>query len=241
MLKRSWVPAMACSILAHLGFNAQAVELRLFEYVVNLDGTIIYQSDPLPLNVDASGFDFATGLGTIRVTLSGAGAHYAGLFVDHDIDEGENTFFNEIGMDNGVPVNELVGVQSWEIDEPGYVFGDIYFNFLTSSLDNANGLSGPEDVSMALAWSFNLLANQEAIIDFVLSESAPTSGFFLDFNLSHEDPDSDYLIYFSSSIQVHSVTSPVPSTESTSSLLFAAFASLAAYRWRSRRNPALPS
>jgi hypothetical protein len=46
---------------------------------------------------------------------------------DFDIDTSSDTTFNE----NGALVGTLAAGQSWEIDEPGYVFGDVYDNVLS--------------------------------------------------------------------------------------------------------------
>jgi hypothetical protein len=40
----------------------------------------------------------STGLGSIAVTVQGGGAHFVGVFVDHEIDEAVNGFANEYGI-----------------------------------------------------------------------------------------------------------------------------------------------
>jgi RHS repeat-associated protein len=88
------------------------------------------------------------------------------LFIDLDIDRDENTYFNEYGdfisflRPFGAPSNSIP-FASWEIDEPGYLFGDIYNNSLAASLDNSNAIptSGfPDDVSQALFFQVVQLA-----------------------------------------------------------------------------------
>jgi hypothetical protein len=96
--------------------------------------------------------------------------------------------------------------QSWEIDEPGFAFGDIFEHFASSTalagsqLDNSNGLpaSSPDDVSMALGLNLVLNSTELARISFLLSETLPTSGFYLE----QTDPDSGVHIYFSSSTAI---------------------------------------
>lgn len=65
------------------------------------------------------------------------------VFLDAEIDGSTNTFFNEYG--------EMIGVAgpgvSWEIDEPGFVFGDIVDHLLAGTLDNANSLPDPRTMS----------------------------------------------------------------------------------------------
>jgi len=188
---------------------AQSVEIDLFDYGFNIDGTVsmISQGDPVPSGINLSAFDDITGLGSIGVTMAGAGAHSFGAFFDHEIDEPINTFFNETGATTGAA---LAG-QSWEIDEPGFFDGDIFVNFQDSALDNGIGTSVfgdtvfPDDVSMAMGWDFSLAAGETAFIELVLSEMAPASGFFL----SHNDPDSSATIYLSSSLTIIPVPAAV--------------------------------
>ena len=147
-----------------------------------------------------------TGLGTITVNVSDAGPHYVSWFFDDEIDEVDNTYFNEYGFTSG----SLAVGQSWEIDEPGWSYGNIRANFAASSLDNSNGVpeSFPDDVSMALGWSFTLEAGYTATISFLVSETAPSLGFFL----AQQDPDSDATIYFSSTLTKTSTGVPEPGT-----------------------------
>jgi hypothetical protein len=181
----------------------------LFEWASNVDGT-------MGMEGDVSSFDQTTGLGTITFTIGGAGDHFVGLFVDHEYSEANNTFFNENGIVNGT----LEAGQSWEIDEPGYIFGDIYWNFEDSSatnslLDNTNALpfaegGAGEDVSMALGWNFNLAVDETATISFILSENLAdiTSAFYL----GQMDPSSNELLYFGSTMRVNGNPVPEPAT-----------------------------
>lgn len=198
------------AIFMALGFGcilagpAQSAIINLYEYNFNATGTI----DSSPSGLNASGFDFTTGLGSITWTsgIAGAGgdAGYLLGFFDHEIDEATNTFFNEYGA----PVNSPSASQSWEIDEPGYGLGDIWDNFSSGSLDNNNGVpSGSEDdVSMAMGWHYTLNEGERAIITLLLSETAPTSGFYL----KQTDPDSNIDIYFSSTFRTEGGGTPVP-------------------------------
>lgn len=175
-----------------------AAVITLVDYSINADDSF---STPL-------GLDPSTGIGTISLTMNGAGSHYVGGFFDLEIDEKIDTFFNEYGSTAGT---EAAG-QSWEIDEPGYVFGDIWANFTSNplALDNLNGVPAatPDDVSVALGWDFTLLSNQTAYLSFVVSETAPGSGFFL----TQYDPDSGASIYFSSTLDIRTHGVPEPGT-----------------------------
>ncbi len=197
------VVLLTCGVF---GAPAFAV-ISLYDWAVNIDGSLSeFPSygvpDPIPSGMNVSAFDDTTGLGTITLTVSGAGSHYVGLFVDHEIDEAINTYYNE----NGDAVGSPATGQSWEIDEPGYAFGDIYGNLLGSALDGSNGVpaGSEDDVSMAMAWDFDV-ADLPAIITFNLSYTAPPSGWFY---LVHNDPDSGESVYFSSSLTATVIPAP---------------------------------
>lgn len=199
-MKRAWA-AVALAVGLFGASVAGAVTIDLAEWAVKVDGTVynVTSGDTLPGNVNAAGFDGATGLGTLQVTLGGAGSHFVALFVDHEIDESTNTFFNEFGAAVGSPA----AGQSWEIDEPGYAFGDIYTNFEAGALDNTNGVpaGSEDDVSMALGWAFVLNSGESATLRFLLGTTAP-AGFYL----RQVDPDSAAAapasLYFSSDLRI---------------------------------------
>ena len=217
-------------VLIILGFIANiptnAAMINLVDYGINIDGASSFPGlgDPIPSGVDTSGFDAVAGLGTISVTVNGMNDHFTGAFFDHEIDEVVNGFFNEVGQDVGTPASG----QSWEIDEPGFGNGDIFSNFtnsgptLGSKLDNTIGSSVlgptifPDDVAMALGWTFSLADDEMAILDFVVSSTIPTS-----FYLAHSDPESLETIYLSSTIDIRNTTSSNPIPEPSTILLVA--------------------
>jgi hypothetical protein len=180
--------------------SASAGVINLYDWAYYADGTTYenFLGDSMP----TTGSLDSDGLGTLSWTTSTPGNHTFIAFFDHEIDEATNTFFNEYGAATGSPANG----QSWEIDEPGYLFGDIYDNVLAGSLDNSNGvpITAPDDVSMALGWDFSLNPGFVATIQLLLSDKAPNSGFYL----SQTDPDSSVTIYYSSSLNVAPV--PIP-------------------------------
>lgn len=171
----------------------------LFEYALNRDGVINTVLPP------GNTFDTTTGLGALTLTFDTAGPHYGGVFVDHELSETVNTFFNETGATSGVP---LPAGLSFEIDEPGFAPtpGDIFPNFTASALDNGIGTPStvfPDDVAMALAWSFNLAAGETAALDFIVSLN-PLAGFYL----IQTDPDSDEVLYFGTQLTIRGTPPP---------------------------------
>ena len=185
-------------VLLVLGFTvsgASAVTFTMFESDFNQDGVITSS--------------FSGNFVSIQYiqTFSTVGPHYGAVFVDPEIDEAINTFFNEYGSVVGIPV----AGQSWEIDEPGYSFGDIFTNFTNGALDNTNSITlalfpNGEDVSMALGWNFSLGAGETAALNYYITAVQPTSGFYL----VQTDPDSQASLYFYSTLQKGGVTVPEP-------------------------------
>lgn len=168
--------------------SASAAVIELAEWATYKDGTVA--DHPLSPN-QVLGTDF-----TFSLNFTGAGSHKAIGFIDVEIDQDTNSFFNEFGASHGA----LAAGQSWEIDEPGFVFGDIFGNLSAGSLDNSNGVpSGtPDDVSGALGWLFTLGADQTAVVTFRGSSVLPTTDFYL----SQTDPDSNTTYYFSSTLEI---------------------------------------
>lgn len=230
--RRIAVATLGCLLVATQGL---ATSVSLFEWAFQVNGTH-YDSlgsppSALPAAFDTSQFDFTTGLGTIFLTLDpgAAGDYTVSAFFDHNIDVAQNTFFNEFGRVYGTP---KVG-QSWEIDEPGYTFGDIYSHVLDGTLDNTNGVpeGGNDDVSLALGWTFHLLQGESRRFRFTLGATRPTG-----FALAHTDPDSQVTLYYSSESEV----APVPEPASLLLIGSGALGLLGMrHRWRKPRDQKL--
>ena len=86
--------ALAISALADDGFG------NIIGYGFNIDGAITdpFFGDPIPSEVDDSGFNYNTGLGNIDVTITGGGSHNFVAFFDHEFDKAGNTFFQRIRL-----------------------------------------------------------------------------------------------------------------------------------------------
>jgi len=202
--------AIFCSSLMYAGPIA-ITEIGGF---VHGNGGLIAQLDPA-----SSGY-FATldgnNLGTFGWTFantSGAVITDASVlvFLDADIDETTNTFFNEYGqfvslvLPPGAP-SGATAASSWEIDEPGFLFGDIYDNLLAGLLDNTNNVpsSRPEDVSLALGFALGSLGVGETATITALISLSSIGG------LSHSDPATPYTFYFNGYATTSDLPSEVP-------------------------------
>ena len=156
-------------VLLSFGQMANASTIDLFDCAIKIDDTIN--------GCDPFGDLDENGLGTLTFSITGAGSHSFDAFFDYEIDESRNTYFNEYGSTGGAPA----AGQTWEIDEPEYVFGDIYTNFDLSALDNSNAvpIGFEDDVSFTLGWDFALGAGETATVRLFLSDFLDTSGFYL--------------------------------------------------------------
>jgi len=180
--------------------SVQAIPVTSLEdWVFNIDGTTSenFFGDPLPTTGS-----LVDGLGTLSLEITGSGTHNVIGYFDFEIFEDFNTFFNESGFETGAPA---IG-QSWEIDEPGFIFGDIVDNVIAGSLDNSNGVPAgfEDDVALALGWDFSLLDGDIASIDYVVTSILPTVDFFL----TQTDPDLGEAIYFYSKLDIQTSGGP---------------------------------
>lgn len=209
-MKRLFVELLGAVALVCIAHPSNAARIELFEAWLSIDGAT-YQfapsQDTLPGTVNMAGFDLGTGLGAITIASSGTGNHRVGLFLDHDIVDGLlNSYDNESGVTLGPPASGL----SWEIDEPGYRFGDIFDNFNAGALDNTNSVpaTAPNDVSMAMFWDFTLAAGESATVSFAVSDALQQGVFTL---AQTDETAQDITIYLTSTLEGGTPTvTPVP-------------------------------
>jgi hypothetical protein len=192
------------TVLILFGPPARADSIDLFQWIFNVDGTLYDSTGVLGSSLLPSRFNqtpAASGAqGSLTIMLTGAGTHHFAGFYDYELDQTVNGFSNEFGAAFNLAA-QLSGM-TWEIDEPGFVFGDIYDHIQSgaASLDNNNGvpLGFPDDPSVALGWQFQLSAGEFALITILVSDSAPASGFYL----QQVDPDTGTSLYYSSSLEI---------------------------------------
>lgn len=227
MFKKCVISAL---LITFVGVGSVRADLLMFDLAFNVNGTIdeyIYDYD---LSAAANGdnattmmsgiegyssstLDYETGLGTITFAYDAPGDYSVVSFFDIDMSEDENTYWNESAEVFGT---SEVGL-SWEVDEPGYEFGDIRTysingdeyvgNFENNTLDNYNAIEEgwPNDVSVALGWDFALADAESAVITYSISNDMPTNGFFI----THDDLASDEHAYFTTNLAIQSIPEPV--------------------------------
>jgi hypothetical protein len=80
-------------------------------------------------------------------------------FLDAEIDEATNTFFNEYGTVSGSAGFDVSDASQWQIDEPGFQNGLLLRNLFSGALNNSNSVpqNALNDVAMSLGFTRNLL------------------------------------------------------------------------------------
>ncbi|MCP5060378.1 MAG: hypothetical protein GY937_27080 [bacterium] len=180
-----------------------------------------------------SGLDFAFGSSlsadttdlTITFTFTNNTAASIGnvsfsSFLDAEIDEPTNTFFNEYATTRGT----LAAGQTFEVDEPGFAFGDLFANAQAGTLDGTNTLpiGTPDDVAMGLQFAVgSLAAGQSATISLMISEDGSSLGTFA-IDQGDTGASSNTVVTYSGNLQKSAIPPPGPAIpEPTSALVFA--------------------
>lgn len=137
------------------------------------------------------------------------------VFLDAEIDEPTNTYFNEYGEVLGITGAGAADADAdtWEIDEPGLVFGDIFNHLLNGILDDTNALpsGSPDDVSLTLGFDLgNLAPWATTMVNVHVSEDGDTIGS-LALVQRDSDPGSVTVITVSGQ-SVVAATVPEPAT-----------------------------
>ena len=121
-----------------------------------------------------------------------------------------------LGLDlpDGVP-SDALAPDRWEIDEPGWVFGDIFINAEDDVLDgtNAVGPGGPvDDVAFAFGWTLPDLAPGDRLALTLRLQSAGITG------ISHHDPDLQAAVFATAFVQHLAAPDPDPDDPPTHSV-----------------------
>lgn len=135
-----------------------------------------------------------------------------GVFVDPQIDVALNGYQNEAGIQFGTTGTGHGGTSAdqFQIDEPGYVSGNIFTHLLQGSLDGTNSVpdTAPNDVSVAHGFSLgDLSAGATATISVMLSDSGDSLGT-LALQTYDTDPQSFDALTVSGTAQVLAVPEP---------------------------------
>jgi hypothetical protein len=205
----------AAVLLVAFSLNAAAVSIEITQSSLFLSvSPTTYQDDELgyydpvfapKTNTFAGGFDVsysdnldANNLGEMTWLITNntggtvSGARFMG-FLDAEI--GINQYWDEYGALVGDVANTY---DSWEIDEPGYSFGDIYDNLQAGGLDNSNGVPASSAVDVSLALGFDIgdwMAGETIIARFLISGTSPAGAA-----LAQHDAVTGDVFYFSGSV-----------------------------------------
>ena len=212
MTTRSWAMLGMLAFFSIDSVWASTIQIADARGYVHADGALVAQ-----LGVASAGYASALDANNIgsfgwsftnTTSLAMTNVYFFG-FLDADIDRDLNTFFNEYGqfwslsLPTGAP-GGAIGAASWQIDEPGFVFGSILNDLAAGSLQNANFVSSgaPDDVSLALGFFIgNLAPGQSANLTLRLSLTSIGG-------LQQFDPDSDTSFYFNGYATIGALEEP---------------------------------
>lgn len=239
---------LVCAVFLLLGMGASRAFAQdtpsLQDIWFNVNGSSTELAAP---GVNLGGYNMGTGLGTITFTDLNVGAGYFNTWWDEEVGV---PFFNEFGATGGVlsDANE-----TWEIGDNylSNIFNDAAAgaltntNYLPEGGDNFLGTcdpgSGPcnGDATTALGYAFNVASGDEEIVTLKVSQTAPSSGFYLQQTNPSEDSENSGTIgnvYFSLSAEEIPVNSgpPPPTPEPSTWLLMLTGLAAGAARLRRR-------
>jgi len=228
---------------------------QLLDLWFNQNGTFTEDTGTGVAGVDETALNESTGLGTITFTDTTAGAGYFNTFINEAVGV---PYYDEFGSTSGTTSSG----ESYEIGSVPYVTAEGGYDDTQSStftdaqngtLGDTNGLpSGSSnyydnclssgcngDVAVALGDSFTVASGDEEIITVTVSQTAPTSGFYIEqTNPSEDNPNSGVVgnVYYSLSaeqVPMNSGSTGVPEPDSWVLMLIGLIGLLLA-GWRMR-------
>jgi hypothetical protein len=215
---KKWTTLTSVAVIALAAAFSAKAQTTLSEILFNEDGTPtdLFPSSSSPISAPGvtvtSGFGnssqspYLSGLGTLKYTVSGAGAHTFIGFVDDEADF-NNGPFNDYGFVSGGSTPSYL---TWQIDIPS-TLGTLAYN--NGPLLNENNVpNGNNDVSFALGFGFNLGAGQVATIDLSLTSAAPGGSYIY---LADQNNISGESVYYSGSLTITSPVHGVPDNGAT--------------------------
>jgi len=180
--------------------QAHADTLSLYNWGFNVDGTAFPKPGPLPVLFNTSGFSLTgEGLGSMTIAVAGPpGAHYADIFFNYQL------LASNPGADLAAAVGTLAAGESWEIGTPTQVLSGLGSN----NYDDTNNTPGPANEAVGLGFAFTTTATDPVgLITINVSETAPTSGFYIEQWNSSATPSEIY-------ISASEVNTPAPEPSS---------------------------
>ena len=166
----------------------------LWDWSVNINGST-FNPPALPGSVDASGFDFGTGLGSMILTFDAGSNQFGGIYLYIFFDYGFGDVVDAYAASNGgVPIGA-----TYQLADPN--LGVLWTNFSTNALDGTNtvGTYSPPlnvccDVGMALIQAFDVNAGNAGKLTFTVSTVKPAG-----FSLQENGYNSGEVVYLSES------------------------------------------
>jgi hypothetical protein len=198
-MKKSATLAFVVLLLVGLGTTsalAQAPGWTLGDWSANVNGTVYINPAPLPANVNSSGFNFNTGVGSLVFTVSNTGSKYVGVYLNPFYDSG----FGDLSTSYGSVVGTAPLGVTYQLDWPVTTAqtGTIWPNFAGNTLDGSNTVGTYSDppnaccsVALAEILGFTVGAGTQEVVTFTTSTTQPTGGFYLQVT----DNDSGSALY----------------------------------------------
>ncbi|HLH52576.1 MAG TPA: SdrD B-like domain-containing protein [Verrucomicrobiae bacterium] len=218
-----------------IGAGSDVFELDAFLRLGGLDlnGPQVGTSAQLSLDSLPAGlsYSFSSTLGTnsadliLTYTFSNTTANvvYSNLtflaFLDAEIEEATNTFYNEYGTTAGYAGAGVTDPNQWQIDEPGFENGMLLRNLFAGALSSSNSVpqSALNDVAMSLGFSRNLLWPGDTFqVQTMVSEAGHSLGGFS--LLQHDQADAAALITFSGQAKYAGLSGTVFADSNTNGL-----------------------